>query len=132
MRALLDTHILHRWVFDPRRLDAPQRRLIDRAGKHGDLWVSEISFWEIASHVERGRLDLGGMALDEWLERAAAEPLVRRHGITPAVAQELTTLSATRDWDPADRIIVATARVLRATLVTNDARIHESKLVDVT
>ena len=131
MRALLDTHILHRWVFDPPGLDVPQQRCINRASKHGDLWVSEITFWEIASHVERGRLDLGGIALDEWLERAAAEPRVRRHGITPAVAKELTGLTTTRHWDPADRIIVATARVLRATLITNDARIHESNLVDV-
>ena len=60
-----------------------------------------------------------------------AEPLVRRHGITPAVANELTGLSRTRTWYPADRSIVATARMLRATLVTNDVCIHESKLVDV-
>ena len=131
MRALLDTHILHRWVFDPRQLDLSRQRLINRASRHGDLWVSEITFWEIASHVERGRLDLGGMALDEWLERATAEPLVHRHGLTPAVAKELTALRTTRRWDPADRIIVATARVLRATLITDDARIHDSKLVDV-
>jgi PIN domain nuclease of toxin-antitoxin system len=43
----------------------------------------------------------------------------------------VTALAMTRNWDPADRIIVATARVLRATLATNDARIRESKLVDV-
>ena len=49
----------------------------------------------------------------------------------PRVGSEVTALAMTRNWDPADRIIVATARVLRATLATNDARIRESKLVDV-
>jgi PIN domain nuclease of toxin-antitoxin system len=127
--ALLDTHALLWWVDDPKRLSLAQRRTLRRAAGAGQLWVSEITFWEIAALVERGRIRLG-LAIDDWLDRATAEPLVRRCGITPAIAKELADLAATRDWDPADRILVATARVLKATLVTSDSRIVESSLVE--
>jgi PIN domain nuclease of toxin-antitoxin system len=126
--ALLDTHALLWWADDPKRLSSAQRRIVRRASEGGQLWVSEITFWEVASLVERGRVRLG-LAIDEWLERAAAEPLVRRCGISPAIAKELASLAITRDWDPADRILVATARVLGATLVTSDTRIVEAALV---
>jgi PIN domain nuclease of toxin-antitoxin system len=126
--ALLDTHALVWWVDDPTRLSTRQRREINRAGRAGELWVSEITFWEIAALVERGRLRLT-MEIDAWLEAAAAEPLVRRCGISPAIAGEIVELSVTRAWDPADRIIVATARVLGARLVTSDERIIDAELV---
>ena len=67
--------------------------------------------------------------IDEWLERATAAPAVQRIGITPTIAREVSLLSTTSSWDPADRIIVATARVLGASLVTSDSRIIPSKLV---
>jgi PIN domain nuclease of toxin-antitoxin system len=49
--------------------------------------------------------------------------------MSPAVAREMVSLSTTRDWDPADRILVATARVLGVPLVTSDVRITDSRLV---
>jgi PIN domain nuclease of toxin-antitoxin system len=69
--------------------------------------------------------------LREWLEQATALPLVRRVEISPAVAAEVAALPATFQRDPADRIIVATARVLGAKLVTSDRAIIASKLVPV-
>jgi len=126
--TLLDTHALVWWVDDPTRLSTRQRREINRAGRAGELWVSEITFWEIAALIERGRLRLA-MEIDAWLEAAAAEPLVRRCGISPVIAREIVALSVTRDWDPADRIIVATARVLGARVVTSDERIIDAELV---
>jgi PIN domain nuclease of toxin-antitoxin system len=127
--VLLDTHALIWWVDTPKRLSAAQRRAIEKASKAGQVWVSEITFWEVASLVERGRLRLG-LAIDDWLERATAEPLVRRCGISPAIAKELASLTATRDWDPADRILVATARLLGAKLVTGDSRIVDASIVE--
>jgi PIN domain nuclease of toxin-antitoxin system len=126
--TLLDTHALIWWVDDPDRLSTRQRREINRAVRSGELWVSEITFWEVAALVERGRLRLA-LEIDAWLEAAAAEPYVRRCGISPAIARELVQLTTTRAWDPADRIIVATARVLRARLVTSDERIIDADLV---
>jgi PIN domain nuclease of toxin-antitoxin system len=126
--ALLDTHALVWWVDGSKKLARAQSRAIERAASAGTLFLSEISFWEIAMLVEAGKLRLRE-PLDEWLERAAAAPAVQRIGITPVLAREVVSLSTTRGWDPADRIIVATARVLGASLVTNDVRIISSKLV---
>ena len=69
------------------------------------------------------------LPLREWLEKASAPPLVRRHGISPAIAAEVAALADSFHRDPADRILVATARILGATLLTHDRRILESGLV---
>jgi len=76
-----------------------------------------------------GRIRLA-IPLREWLEKAVAPPLVHRHGISPAVAGELVLLPESFHRDPADRILVATARVLGATFLTRDHRITEARLVD--
>ena len=76
--------------------------------------------------LERIRLTI---PLREWLDKAVAPTLVRRIGISSAVAAELATLPASFHRDPADRILVATARVLGATLLTRDRRIVEAGLV---
>jgi len=69
------------------------------------------------------------LPISEWLARATAAPRVGIYPVTPAIASEVVALDATRGWDPADRIIVATARVLGVPLVTSDTRIIDSKLV---
>lgn len=127
MTFVLDTHVLL-WWFEPGSLSARQRRIIRRATALHPLWVSDISLWEIAMLVELGRVRLR-LPLREWLDRATAAPLVMRHGISPAVAAEVADFPPTFHRDPADRIIVATARVLGATLLTADRRIVKSKLV---
>jgi PIN domain nuclease of toxin-antitoxin system len=128
--ALLDTHVILWWLDKSTRLSAAQRKLLRRV-EHGEsVGVADISLWEIASLVERGRVKLG-LPLDEWLARATAPPRVARVGITPAIAREMVDLSGTRNWDPADRILVATARVHGVPLVTSDSRIVDSKLVPV-
>ena len=128
MNTLLDTHALVWWVDGSKKLAREQSRATERAASTGTLFLSEISFWEIAMLVEAGKLILRE-PLDEWLDRAAAAPAVQRIGITPAIAREVVSLGSTRRWDPADRMIVATARVLGAKLVTSDSRIIDSKLV---
>jgi PIN domain nuclease of toxin-antitoxin system len=87
-----------------------------------------VSLLEIASLVARGSLRLP-LPLREWLERAVAPPLVRRVGISPAIAAQVATLPETLSRDPADRVLVATARVLGATLLTQDHRILDAGLV---
>lgn len=128
MKVVLDTHALIWWVDGSKRLAREQHRAVERAANAGMMFVSEISLWEIAMLTEAGRLTLRE-PLDTWLERATAGPAVQRMGLTPQVMRELASLATTRDWDPADRIIVATARLLGAALVTSDTRIVESALV---
>lgn len=129
MIAVLDTHILLWWFEKPKRLSGAQRRVLAKADGDHPLVVSEISLLEVGLLVEAGRVRLA-LPLDEWLSRAAAGPIVERYGITPAIAREVIDLSSTRDWDPADRVLVATARVLGLPLVTSDARIIEANLVE--
>ncbi len=129
MRALLDTHILLWWHGDRDRLSRQQREAIASANADSPLLVSDISLWEVAMLHDLGRIRLA-IPLREWLEKAVARPLVRRQGISPAVAAELASLPDFFHRDPADRILVATARVTGATLLTRDRRIVESQLVD--
>ncbi len=124
---LLDTHILLWWHGDRGRLSRSQQDAIAAADGDSPLLVSDISLWEVAMLHSLGRVRLT-IPLREWLEKAVAPPLVRRQGISPAVAAEVASLPDSFHRDPADRILVATARVLGATLLTRDRRIVEAEL----
>ncbi len=129
MTALLDTHVLIWWLNDRNRLSPDQREVVGSAGAQSPLLVSDISLWEVATLHGLGRIRLS-LPLRDWLDKAVAPPLVRRHRISPAIAAELAALPDSFHRDPADRILVATARVLGATLLTQDRRIVDAALVD--
>ena len=74
------------------------------------IWVSAISCWEVAKLVERGRLELP-RPLEEWLDLALGYPGIRLADLSPEVAAASTRLPGKFHRDPADQIIVATARV---------------------
>ena len=128
MTALLDTHVLIWWLQGDGPLSPEQRRVLEAADPDSPLRVSDISLWEIATLHSLRRIRLS-LPLREWLEKAAAPPLVRRHGISPAIAAEVAALPDSFHRDPADRIIVATARIMGATLLTHDRHIVNSGLV---
>ena len=130
MIAIVDTHVLLWWFERAARLSRAQSRVLARADAKHPLGVADITLWEIAMLVELGRIRLA-LSIDEWLARATAPPLVQVCAITPAIAREMIEVRATRTWDPADRIVVATARTLGVPLVTSDARIVEAGVVDV-
>ena len=125
--ALLDTHVLIWWLNDLTRLSPQQKEVVEAATPDTPLHVSDISLWEVAMLQSLGRIRLA-LPQREWLDRAVAPPLVRRHGISPAIAAEVAALPDSFHRDPADRILVATARVLGATLLTSDRRIADASL----
>lgn len=129
MMALLDTHVLLWWLDDPDRLSSALREVVEAADSDSPLLVSDISLWEVATLHSLGRIRLE-TPLREWLDKAVSPPLVRRQAISPAVATEVAALPDSFHRDPADRILVATARVLGATLLTRDRRIVDSGLTD--
>ena len=129
MTALLDTHVLIWWLNDRDRLSPAQQEVVGSASPESPLLVSDISLWEVATLHSSGRIRLA-IPLRVWLDKAAAPPLVRRQGISPAIAAEVATLPDSFHRDPADRILVATARVLGATLLTQDRRILDAALAD--
>ena len=111
----------------PPQLSAAQREVLNSVGPQSPILVSDTSLWEVAVLHSVGRIRLA-IPLREWLDKAAAAPLVQQQGISPAIAAELAALPASFHRDPADRILVATARVLGATLLTRDRRIADSEL----
>ena len=129
MKALLDTHVLIWWLNDRKRLSSAQRKVVGSVRPEEPLLVSDISLWEVATLHGLGRIRLA-LPLREWLDKATAPPLVQRHGISPAIASEVAALPDSFHRDPADRILVATARVLGATLLTQDRRIVGAALAD--
>ncbi len=118
---VLDTHIWVWWVHGDAALSAATRALLDSSEQTG-IGVSAISCWEVAKLVERRRLLLPCPVFD-WMQQALAYPGVRLLDLSPHICVESTQLPGTFHHDPADQIIVATARVLDAPLVTVDARI---------
>jgi PIN domain nuclease of toxin-antitoxin system len=118
---LLDTHIWIWWVHDSPQLTARQRILILNNEERG-LAVSVISCWEIAKLVEYNRLSLP-CSVDDWFSQALAYPGIQLVGLTPQIALESTRLPGNFHRDPADQIIVATARINQTPLLTADSRI---------
>jgi PIN domain nuclease of toxin-antitoxin system len=128
-RLLLDTHIVVRWLSDPKRLSREQRRVLDDAVRRGEcVCVSAISLLEIA--VLAPDLKRIGSGLNELFHELDANPWFRIIPLTTDVAYEVAAIGDSLR-DPADRAIVATARVHRLRLLTADQRIIESDLVPV-
>lgn len=127
-RFLLDTHVVIRWLVDSRKLSREQMSVLDAAIRRSEpVAISPISLIETALLTSEGRLK---MSLDDFFDILRANPLFRILPLTYEIASEVASLGrALRD--PADRAIVATARVHRLRLITSDQRIIESKLVSI-
>lgn len=118
---VLDTHIWVWWVHGDPSLASATRDLLDASAQAG-IAVSAISCWEVAKLVEHGRLVLPCPVFD-WLQQALSYPGVRLIELSPHICADSTQLPGTFHRDPADQIIVATARVLDLPLMTVDAKI---------
>jgi PIN domain nuclease of toxin-antitoxin system len=118
---LLDTHIWVWWVHGDERITPTQLEFI-QANETGAIGISVISLWEIAKLVENERLELP-VSLEKWFAQALTYPGVELIELTPAIAIESTRLPGEFHHDPADQIIVATARIMKCKLVTSDERI---------
>ena len=116
---LLDTHVLVWSVEASPRLGAHARQAINRAAREQRVLVAAITPWEIALLVGKGRLQLNADVM-EWVREALGKPGVMVAPLEPEIAVASTRLPWEMHPDPADRMLVATARHLGATLVTAD------------
>lgn len=117
--VLLDTHA---WVWllnGSARLGPKARKAIQRSLADEAVLVSAISPWEVAMLVGKGRLVLD-RDVGEWVDAALSLPGFRLEPISPEVAVASTRLPGVLHSDPADRMIAATARHLRSTVITAD------------
>ena len=117
---ILDTDIWIWWANNNPRLTQQHREWIQQYQSQG-LGVSMISCWEVAKLVENNRLALS-LAVDEWLTAALAYPGVQLLNLTIPIIVESTKLTGFHR-DPADQLIVATARIYGCPLLTADSKI---------
>jgi PIN domain nuclease of toxin-antitoxin system len=90
--------------------------------KYSELHLSAISPWEFSKLLEKGRL---GISYDpeDWINSALDMPKLRLVPLSPVIAYRSTVLPQPFHNDPADQIIVATAREENAAILSKDERI---------
>jgi PIN domain nuclease of toxin-antitoxin system len=119
---LLDTHV---WIWlmeGSLELGHKQQKTINEAAQLGVVGIAAISVWEVAMLVEKKRIKLEKPLL-AWVQEALALPGVELKPLTPEIAVESSQLPDGFHGDPADRLIVATARMHQLTLLTHDQKI---------
>ena len=118
---LLDTPIWVWWIDQNDRLSERARALIALHQAEG-LGLSVISCWEVAKLVEYDRLRLA-CSLEEWMSGALAMPNLQLLGVTPQITVVSTQLPQPFHRDPADQLIVATARIYDLPMLTVDEKL---------
>lgn len=125
---ILDTHIWIWWVHGDASLTNQQTAWLQQYESQG-LGLSAISCWEVAKLVEYNRLVLP-CPLAEWMKQALLYPGIQLLELTPQIAIESTQLPGEFHKDPADQIIVASARIHKCPLLTGDTKILAYKHVN--
>jgi PIN domain nuclease of toxin-antitoxin system len=125
---LADTHVLAWWLLDAPQLSRTHATRLDAAiRRDGCISIAAITLLELAMAVQRGRLQL---EYDRILE-LEGRPDLQVLPLSARVAVEAVRLGPSAPRDPADRLIIATARIHGATLLTADGPIRDSGLVEV-
>ncbi len=119
---LLDTHVWVWWVHGDDRLSKTALNALDLRSNDEVIGISAISCWEVAMLQIRSRLVLP-CSLDEWLDQSLNYPGVREVDLTRSYLVDSCRLPGEFHKDPADRILVATARALDCDLITADETI---------
>jgi PIN domain nuclease of toxin-antitoxin system len=119
LTLLLDTHTAI-WLVANQRLARRAEEAINAVHEtNGTLLVSPITAWEVGLLVSHKRVELLATP-QRWFARLLAIPNVQLAELSPETLIASSFLPGTPPRDPADRILLATARELGATLVTRD------------
>ncbi len=124
MKYLLDTHTWIWWHMNPQKLSAKVINLIGDGKRYEELLLSAISPWEFCKLLEKGRIAIS-CSPEDWLNAAFDLPKFRLIQLSPVLAYRSTILPQPFHNDPADQIIVATARQENATILTKDGNLLE-------
>lgn len=109
MKYILDTHTWIWWNMNHQKLSEKAKKVIADLSGYQEMLLSAISIWEFSKLLEKGRF---GISIDpeDWIQQALDMPLLRLVPLSPIIAYRSTTLPTPFTSDPADQIIVATAR----------------------
>lgn len=121
MRLLLDTHV---WIWSqesPQRLGPKATAALDSS--ESEWYLSPISTLEVTRLVRAGHFRLGHGDLRGWIQASSDELGCLTLDVSHAIAREAYSLPGEFHKDPADRVLVATARIHGLTLVTADRKI---------
>jgi PIN domain nuclease of toxin-antitoxin system len=127
MKLLLDTHIWLWSQLEPERLSHKVSNAIQNS--ENELWLSPISVWELVVLWQKKRI-LPGEDIETWIPQALKALPLQEATITYEVAREVARLVLPHR-DPADRFLVATAKVFNLTLVTADERLMKVRETSV-
>ena len=119
---VLDTHIWIDFVDRPDSLPRPMLEAI--RARREPVGISSISAWEVLMLERRGRLELK-IPASLWVEKCERLAMFHFIPVDNSIARLAVDLPGPLHSDPADRIIIATALSLGATLVTRDRKIIE-------
>ena len=127
MSVLLDTHVWIWWLTPGSPLSPEERSALDALAVSRHLCLAAVSLWEARMLHQKGRLELP-MPFAEWLLQAADEQTISVVPLDLEVVIALDGLPASFHGDPADRLIVATARSRRLPLATRDSHIRRGRV----
>jgi PIN domain nuclease of toxin-antitoxin system len=124
LKLLLDTHVLVWLAEGTGELSRGTRAELERAARMDGIAVSAIAFWEVAMLARRGRISFT-RPVAAWRQHVLEQPGIVEIPIDGEVAVESVELPGELHPDPADRLILATARVHGCRLATRDRRLIE-------
>ena len=119
---VLDTHILIWLLNSDKKISLKIVDYCTKVSKSNFLLISAISIWEIAMLEKKKRISFF-QPISQWVEEVLSLPYIRIVELRPQIAIESCNLPGEFHGDPADRIIIATARILNVPLVTMDRKI---------
>lgn len=126
MNLLLDTHFWIWWLTPRSPLKPAERNALDAAAEAGGVCLAAISLWEAQLLHSKQRLQLP-LPFPDWLSRATESRVLTVLPLDRDVAIAADSLPARFHGDPADRLIVATARTHGIPLATRDRAIRRSR-----
>lgn len=125
---LLDTHVLIWDALTPQRLSARARQAIAQANEEDGMMISDISLWEIAMLVQKGRVQVD-IECQVFLNLVLQANKIVVQAITPQIATLAVGLPVYINKDPADRLIYATALAKEIPLVTADRNLRDATMI---
>ena len=125
---VVDTHALIWDALAPDRLSVTAQRALSEANAGDGLLICDISLWEIAMFIQKGRVQVD-VDCQSFINLILQANKTRVQPITPLIAALSVQLPAGINKDPADRLIIATALAENAPLLTADRNMRDTNMV---